>query len=74
MSSLSILRRNYTPPNSVDKRALKTKVDQEVAQFLANGGIIQKIPTGLSVGHSGITRANRQVNPAPTYGTGENNG
>jgi hypothetical protein len=41
---------------------------------LANGGIIQKIPTGLSVGHSGITRANRQVNPAPTYGIGEING
>lgn len=74
MKANSQFRRNYNPPNFVDKRALQDELDQQVRQFLENGGTIQRIPSGLSVGHSRITRANRQVNPAEIFGAGEING
>ena len=62
-------RRKETPV-FVDKRTLQKQLDQEVMQFLANGGKIEKIPTGRSAGHSQITRHSRQVNPAedPKHG------
>jgi len=62
-------RRRETPV-FVDKRSLQKQLDQEVMQFLANGGKIEKIPTGICVGHSQVSRHSRQVNPAadPKHG------
>ena len=74
MNNHSASRRNYNPPNFIDKRYLQQQLDQQVMQFISNGGKIQKIPTGLCVGHSRITRSSRQVNSAIEIGTGDANG
>ena len=66
--------RRKEAPVFVDKRKLQNQLDQEVMQFLANGGKIQKIPTGRSAGHSQITRHSRQVNPAEDPKRGDNYG
>jgi hypothetical protein len=66
--------RRKEAPVFVDKRKLQKQLDQEVMQFLANGGKIQKIPTGRSAGHSQITRHSRQVNPAEDPKRGDNYG
>ena len=67
-------RKNYDPAVIVDKRALQKQVDQEVELFLSNGGIISKIPTGLCVGHSRISRDSRQVNVVHTIASGDTDG
>ena len=54
-------RRKYEPPAQENKKELQAQLDQQVRQFLENGGKIQKIPTGLCVNHSRISRDSRQV-------------
>ena len=66
--------RRKEAPVFVDKRKLQNQLDQEVMQFLANGGKIEKIPTGRSAGHSQITRHSRQVNPAEDTKRGDIHG
>lgn len=61
MNSNFQFRRRYEPPAQENKKELQAQLDQQVRQFLENGGKIQKIPTGLSVGHSRISRDSRQV-------------
>lgn len=56
--------RRYEPRAQENKKELQFQLDQQVKEFLENGGKIQKIPTGISAGHSQITRRSRQVNPA----------
>jgi hypothetical protein len=53
--------KNYTRAAQEDKRKRQSQLDQEVRQFLANGGKIQKMPVGLCAGHSRISRDSRQV-------------
>lgn len=61
MNSNFQFRRKYEPPAQENKKELQAQLDQQVRQFLENGGKIQKIPTGLCVGHSRISRDSRQV-------------
>ena len=53
--------KNYTRAPQEDKRKLQDQIDQEVRQFLANGGKIHKVPVGLCAGHSVISRDSRQI-------------
>lgn len=61
MNSNFRFRRKYDPPAQENKKELQAQLDQQVRQFLENGGKIQKIPTGLCVNHSRISRDSRQV-------------
>lgn len=53
--------KSYTRAAQEDKRKRQKQLDQEVRQFLDNGGKIQKMPVGLCAGHSRISRDSRQV-------------
>lgn len=59
--------RRYEPRSEENKKELQFQLDQQVKEFLENGGHIQKIPTGLCVGFSRIKRGMTRVRERENY-------
>ena len=67
-------RRRYEPPAQENKKELQAQLDQQVRQFLENGGKIQKIPAGLCINHSRVSRDSRQVRSIDNESSRESDG
>jgi hypothetical protein len=59
--------RRYEQRAQENKKELQLQLDQQVKEFLENGGHIQKIPTGLCVGFSGVKRSMIMVRERENY-------
>jgi hypothetical protein len=57
----------YEPRAQENKKELQFQLNQQVKEFLENGGHIQKIPTGLCVGFGRIKRGMTKVRERENY-------